>query len=563
METAVLSVPSRRLAGDPIRPVEIAGLLALCLLAVVVRAWHFGALGLTHFDEGVYALTGRGLVDPTQGFRLFPSQPKFSPLVFPALLAGAFTLLGGPGDSAAFVVNIVLGSAMVVAVWAIGRHWFGPSAGLAAAALVALNDFHIILSRSVLTDVAFSLVFLLALAAATRACERQTVGSAVVAGLLVGIAWNTKYHGWLVVVIVAGAGMAHAILHRASMRSVWGLVRTVAVISVVAVLCYVPWVLYVNAQPGGYEALARYQKTMLSRRWLENFRHQAAMQWALDGVLTRVSIVTALFCAALVGGRRALSLRWLLVGAIATVAGIFSGGTAVCFVLALCTVPTIALSRPRLSSVVAAVWLLFWCFITPLYRPFARLVLPFTIAAVLLAAKALAPSSRDTERAEGGVPGMALAAAASAGLLLVAAALWSARTIVPPASPDIRKAVAGVAAIVPAGARVAVVAEPEAEFYLRLAHLTVDRFEESNAPPQAPYVVSGFYGKRSPRLRSRIAMLQERLVPMKTFHVVPAPMRLADDVSPSEMRAFESTPDGRFDFTLFRLLPEQAVQSRQ
>ncbi len=560
METAVLSARADQSIREPVLRIEVAVLLAILALGVAVRAWDLPALGLTHFDEGVYALTARGLVDSTQPYRMFPTQAKFSPLVFPALVAAVFEM-SGPSDTAAFLVNIVLGSLTIVAVWAIGRAWFGRSAGIAAAALVALNDFHVILSRSVLTDVAFSLAFLLALAAAVRACERQTPGSAVLAGLLVGIAWNTKYHGWLVVVIVALAAGLQVVVRRLPMRDAWRLARTIALIGIVAVLCYLPWVLYVNTQPGGYAALARYQKTMLSRQWLANFEHQALMQWVLDGALTRVSIVAALVSAASVAGRRALSARWLLAGSIAAGAGLLIGGTAVCVVLALCAIPGLIARPARMSADAAIVWFGLWCVITPMYRPFARLVLPFTVATVMLAASRLSPRDAGDREAAGGTSPIGFAIAGGVGLVIVVVALWTSHSLVPPASPDVRQAVAGITAIVPPGDRISVVAEPDVEFYLQLAHRRVDRFEESQGTPAAAYVVSGFYGKRSPRLRSRLEALADQLAPVRTFHVVPALMRLADDVSPDAIPGFERAPDGRFDLTLLRLRPAAAKET--
>ena len=126
--------------------------------------------------------------------------------MFFSLVGLAYYVFGGPSDIAAILINTILGTLTVGLVWWVGRSWFGPQTGIAAAALLAFSEYHIGLSRTALTDVAFGFFFLLALACVVVAFQRQSIGLSIVAGLMVGLAWNTKYHGWFAL-LIAGAAL--------------------------------------------------------------------------------------------------------------------------------------------------------------------------------------------------------------------------------------------------------------------------------------------------------------------------------------------------------------------
>ena len=61
--------------------------LLLTALGAALRFWSFGRLGLTHFDEGVYALAGFWAVDPKGLPGLDPSLISYAPPGF-AILVG-------------------------------------------------------------------------------------------------------------------------------------------------------------------------------------------------------------------------------------------------------------------------------------------------------------------------------------------------------------------------------------------------------------------------------------------------------------------------------------------
>ena len=136
-------------------------LLAVLFAALALRAWNALAHGIDHFDEGVYAFSALGIADPSAPLQLFPGEFRFSPPVFFTLIGAVAKVFHLQTDAAAIALNVALGTLTVAALWWIGRAWFGASAGLAAAALLGFNEYHVALSRTGLTDVAFSLFFLL------------------------------------------------------------------------------------------------------------------------------------------------------------------------------------------------------------------------------------------------------------------------------------------------------------------------------------------------------------------------------------------------------------------
>ncbi len=360
-------------------------LFALLLCALVLRAWNALAHGIDHFDEGVYAFSAIGIADPSAPLQLFPGEFRFSPPVFFTLIGTVARIFGLQTDAAAIALNVALGTLTVAALWWIGRAWFGRAAGLAAAALLGFNEYHVMLSRTGLTDVAFALFYLIAIYALIEALERRSLKLALLAGLAVGVAWNTKYHGWLALAM-AGASLIPALWESLRGRSRDGLrlLGLWCVSAFVAAACYVPWALYVEGQPGGYRGLVEYQKTMLEGAWIDNLLRQGLHQLYFEGPFSRAGAVVA-FLVAMLAARaryplsRSLAATTAFIGACALTVGI--AGTA-CLLCAL-ALPRLLGKERNLRTTVLVVWMFVWFILTPLYHPYARLVLPFTIAACL------------------------------------------------------------------------------------------------------------------------------------------------------------------------------------
>jgi 4-amino-4-deoxy-L-arabinose transferase-like glycosyltransferase len=529
----------------------------LVLAGFALRVWALPTDGLDHYDEGVYAFSGLGVLDASQPHRLFPHQERFSPLAYVGLVSLSYRLAGFTSDRGAILVNIVLGTCTIPLLWALGRRWFGAVAGLVAAALLTFNELHILLSRSALTDVTFTFFFIIALGFLVEAFERRHLLLAIAGGVMTGLAWNTKYHGWFALVAAAMAIAAHAWASGRSLTIQSGrrLLLLWLVAAVTAAACYLPWALAAELRFGGYQALAQYQSSLLSRHWIDNVVRQASMLEFLDGPWTRASVFIAMAAALAVRPAGVTAGRLLTAAAIVTALAIWVGGLLVAVVVAACAVPLLFRTSRSFASSMTLAWLALWFLSTPMYRPYFRLVLPGTIAVFVAAGAWCASYARGPRQDLSGRFQWALPA-----LLAVLVGVMSARFT--PGNPwrprrSIADAAAAMERIIPNGERVIVVGEPAAAFYLHLSGRPA--FDEP--PPESihdirerSFLVTGPYAHMGP-LRVEMERLGDRLQMLSRYPIDPGDLRLLDDYPPAEARRFRAQPDEDFALTLYRLAP--------
>ncbi len=547
------SRPQPEAALDRDRPSgrEIAVLIAFCAVGCALRVWQIASAGIDHFDEGVYAFSALGLTDPTQPHRLYPGQTRFSPPVFPGLLAATTGVFHLAPDVAALVLNAALGILTIVAVWWSGRRWFGASAGLVAAGLVALSESHIVLSRSALTDVAFGLFFLLALVATVAALERPDFRRTLLAGLAVGLAWNTKYHGWFVVVVAAGALVGRGLWERRRPLVDRTAAMHLLAIGGIALACYLPWMAYMHAE--GLGKVANNYLGMLSPYWFRNAWQQIRMEVFLDGPLTRASVLVALLGAMLVA-RRARPARFGLALPALALCSLALGGWVTVALLAGLAAAALLRERPPLH-----VWALLgvvglWLVAAPIYRPYFRLLVPLNLVLYLLAGAWLARLLARGPASTRWRPVVATAAAAAAvfgtaSLLPHTADPWR-------PSRDAATAANAIAAVIPPGKPVLVIGEPAVAYYLNargrptfgLANTGVQAYR------RASYLVTGVYGRRAPTLRAQLAALSDSLTRVGSVPFVPRDLRLLDDFTPAGAARYRAHPDSTYTLTVYRVL---------
>lgn len=189
----VTPLPQPAATTAPIGRTELALVLALFVVGAALRCAWPSRMAVEHFDEGVYA--SDIWFDDEYDFH-YPSQHLYAPPLLPTAIWWTLTILG-PSNLGAMVPSLVAGCLTVPLLWWIGRSWFGPPAGLAAAALCALSDAHIVFSRMALTDVLLCFWLLLAVHCIWLAYTRGSFVWGIVAGVFTGLAWWTKYSGWL------------------------------------------------------------------------------------------------------------------------------------------------------------------------------------------------------------------------------------------------------------------------------------------------------------------------------------------------------------------------------
>jgi 4-amino-4-deoxy-L-arabinose transferase-like glycosyltransferase len=532
----------------------IGPLLVVTLAGFALRAWDIGSAGIGQYDEGVYAASALGMSDPEQGYTLWPGQDRFSPPVFFTLVSLAFRLLG-PSDTAAIWVNVMLGSLTIPVVWWATRRWFGAAAAIAAATLVALSEFHIIMSRSALTDVAFALTLVIALVTVAAFLEHGGWWRAVVAGLATGLAWNTKYHGWFALVIGAGALAGWWLFGRAGRATAQRRVAGLALAAGVAWLAYLPWMLHISEQEGAVGGWARYFFTMLSSRWVHNFVRHASEQFYLEGPLTRVAIPAALTITLAVAGRELAGRRGVLLAGAAILLAATSGGFAAGVALTALAVPALLRQRTRPEVLVLLAWIALWIVAAPMYRPYFRLLLPLALA--LAIASGYAISELLTRPRESAGPRQAVAAVAvAAAVAVIALRLPDASDPWRPGTSQ-REASRRISAAMAPGVPVAVAGEPTVAFYLRTEGQTplgdITGARELDTLPRPYYLVTGVYARRAEPLRRALAAQGDDLTLVARYPMSPTEIRILDDFTPAGARRYRQSPDSTFDLLLFRL----------
>lgn len=117
------------------------------------------------------------------------------------------------------LTTLALGILSVALLYALGLRFYGPAAGLVAAAFLAIVPIHVIHGAWATLDVPTAFLAILALWACDRVMTRPTWGNSVLLGLASGLLIGTKYPG---AVIVVPALLAHLIgRHRAAPERGW------------------------------------------------------------------------------------------------------------------------------------------------------------------------------------------------------------------------------------------------------------------------------------------------------------------------------------------------------
>ena len=374
--TPSLVPPSRR---------EWLLVLALTLLAAILRFQKFGGLGLSHFDEGIYALSGLWVVTPGGLFALDPQVIAYAPPGFPILIGLAYSLLG-ISDTPALLIAIIAGLFTIPAAAWLARQSFGPGAGAAAAAFSALSLAHIAFSRKALTDAPFLLTWILALSLGIRFLDRPRLGRALAFGIAVGIAQNFKYNGWLAGAIPLLAALA-GLLSNPDARRPSSALRTFSLLALaafVAALMYLPWFRFVENH-GGYADLIRHHRGYLGgpNTWLPYWRAQLAQTIALSGgvfwgasawIVAWLSAGFALNGSALILSRSRWDTSRLLVAYVLGASALAIIPDLAWWVGLAWSAWLIADTRP--APRIVGIWWLVLSVMTPFYHPYARLWLP-------------------------------------------------------------------------------------------------------------------------------------------------------------------------------------------
>lgn len=367
-------------------------MLAVVLsVGIASRLVAFSRSAVEHFDEGVYA---SNIYFPPPDYA-YPQQRFFAPPLLPALIEAGM-IAGFPPNVAALLPSLLAGCATVAAIWWVGRSWFGPEVGLSAATLVALNDFHVAYSATALTDVLLGLWLILALDAVARSLTQTDFRWSIAAGIFTGLAWWTKYNGWLPLAIEAVALPLLYLLLRPASKQLLTWCASAAVTAIVAIGVWCPYFFSLQSV-GGYgpiaENHARYFVGLPG--WLDAASRQIANQYGMETLLSAAAVAAALALPGLLHTEEAWDRIWR--GGICVAVGflaIFWSCAVVAGVGAMIGIARLLLARHQETTSpfwrqmmigfgILTVWWAGLVLATPCYTPYPRLFLPLLLASSL------------------------------------------------------------------------------------------------------------------------------------------------------------------------------------
>jgi 4-amino-4-deoxy-L-arabinose transferase-like glycosyltransferase len=227
---------------------QAAALAAILIMALALRcAFMFIVTDSANY-EGVYYLrlaeniiAGRGYV----GLRENGIQFLYPPL-FPGLIAFG-TALFGHAEVVARIIDIMLGSALVVPAFLIGRILSGDPAAKLAALLTAVHPFLIAMSTVILTETLYALLLLIGFYAAFVATRSASpLRSAALAGACFGLAYLVRPEG-LIFMAIGALGLLVA-----QRRPSWSGARPAGTLVLCGALLAIPYMAWLTISAGQF-----------------------------------------------------------------------------------------------------------------------------------------------------------------------------------------------------------------------------------------------------------------------------------------------------------------------
>ena len=290
---------------QPSPKIEIALVAGFFVLGLLLRCWHLDLESVEHFDEGVYASV---LWHDVMTGTPYPAREFYAPPMLSGLI-DFFGVVPGVNRFAPFLPSLLFGSLSIIVFWRMARAWFGVAAGIFLAAVVAMSDFHIIYSRMALTDVTCLFWVACSVYVGTLAVARSSLRSAILSGAACGLAWWTKYTGWLpIAILVSGTSLWWIWRGRKSI----GAIRTLSILATIvvsALATFAPWWWRLQAV-GGYAAVSKnhagYMHSLSSQSlswatvdaWTEHLGQHLASQFWHDGMSGAISLGLGMLAAA-------------------------------------------------------------------------------------------------------------------------------------------------------------------------------------------------------------------------------------------------------------------------
>jgi Dolichyl-phosphate-mannose-protein mannosyltransferase len=226
------------------------------LVAGIIRFWNFGSLGYAHWDE-YYFLRGADIISQSWPRGLGQQSSVTLPLV--PYTDGTLFHFFGTNNWMPLAVSAIYGTLSALLLYFLGSRLYGSAVGLIAAAVLATAEFSVQFSRMALADATFGFWIIASVLVIWLAFARRRIGYWVLAGVTTGLAMNTKYTGAFPLILAVTWVAAEFVVdlikrsHEPLSKTISEYVPRVtgvAVMIVVAVLMFSPWIYKLNQNPG-------------------------------------------------------------------------------------------------------------------------------------------------------------------------------------------------------------------------------------------------------------------------------------------------------------------------
>ncbi len=263
----ILAMPPSLPNTEQPRPTraELLCLAGAILLGAILRLGYPGRMAIEHFDEGVYA--SNFWFGTEEGYE-YPARHLYAPPLLPAAIEWTMIIASlcgiRPTGFIPMIPSLIAGMATIPSIWWVGRRWFGPSAGIVSACLVAASDFHSSYSRAALTDVPVCLFILWGVYFTWQAMQTGTRRDIILAALFTALAWWTKYNGWLPLAVGLSGGVAWQITLPRADRQLVEIGKRWLLVAGLSFLLWSPVLLGLQKH-GGYSAVAANHRQYVGR----------------------------------------------------------------------------------------------------------------------------------------------------------------------------------------------------------------------------------------------------------------------------------------------------------
>ncbi len=553
-------------------------------------------MAVEHFDEGVYASSL--WFDASSGGR-YPARELYAPPFVPALIkvsllaeqvmSGAGTR---PSSMAAMFPSLFGGCLTLVIVWWVARTWFGSAAAIGATTLAALSEFHALYSRTALTDVLLLPWLLLAVFLFERAVAKRDLRWLAVAGVACGLAWWTKYNGWLGLLITAGGLVLRWAFVSRARRTVGRDAAYWAGFAAVAAIVWSPCLWSLQATGGYRPVMENHAGYVVGLSgWLSSLVAQVQNLAQFEGWLSCLAFPVALvLCLLATDEDRRGKLDLLLTAALGCGLTALAVWVGVAIVLGSLVAGGLLIEcrriqRPHrghapdaagvrnddLGGWLAASWFLGLFVATPLYSPYPRLTLPWMSAGWLAGGLAIAALAACCERMPASADRRPALIHSLGGrvtlvvlLLIAGIATYAARQPTTdrgtPAWQDrsgIRQAATFIATNVdPSTAIVFVEGEPALFYQLRAGGIVaVPAFDANLSTASLPgevdaYLATGLHAERNQTFQELLEVARRRLEPVATFAYQPSDLVLLNNFRAPQL---ETQRNARWEIKLYKV----------